>query len=76
MRNIAVFPTLTSAQRGCRVVASVGIPAEVVKIDSGRTQRGCSWGIAFPEEDTDNVAVILHNSGLGRRQIIPEYVRR
>lgn len=72
MRCVAVFPNLTSAQRCCRRLSAAAIPAEVVKVDSARTRRGCSWGAAFPASDSDAVRVILRGSGLGEREIISE----
>ena len=48
MNEIAVFPTLTAAQRSARQLRQNGIAAEVVKVDSSRTRFGCAWGVAFP----------------------------
>ncbi len=72
MRYIAVFPTLTLAQKAQRVLRSENVAAEVVKVDSSRTRRGCSWGVAFDESMMYNVRMIFSNQSIAEREIIRE----
>lgn len=72
MRYIAVFPTLTAAQRAARRLNTAAIPAEAVKVDSSRTRRGCSWGTAFPANQLDSVRVVFSNASITAREYLPE----
>lgn len=72
MRYIAVFPTLTLAQKAQRALRSENVAAEVVKVDSSRTRRGCSWGVAFDEGKMYNVRMIFSNKSIAEREIIKE----
>ena len=72
MRYIAIFPTLTLAQKAARVLKGENIAAEVVKVDSTRTRRGCSWGVAFDESRLLSVRMAFSNNSLAEREIIRE----
>lgn len=72
MRYIAVFPTLTQSQKAQRTLSRAIIPCETVKVDSARTRRGCSWGVAFQEAQLYNVKIVLENAGIREREIIRE----
>ncbi len=72
MRYIAVFPTLTLAQKASRVLRNENIAAEVVKVDSSKTRRGCSWGVAFDENSLLNVRMVFSNKSIAEREIIKE----
>ena len=72
MRYIAVFPTLTLAQKAQRVLRNESVTAEVIKVDSSRTRRGCSWGVAFDENSLYNVRMIFSNRSITEREIIKE----
>jgi hypothetical protein len=72
MRYIAVFPTLTLAQKAARVLKAENIPVEVVKVDCTRTRRGCSWGVAFDDSKLLGVRMTLSNNSLSEREIIKE----
>lgn len=72
MRYIAVFPTLTRAQKAARVLKNENIAADVVKVDSTKTRRGCSWGVAFDESKLLGVRMVLSNNSLAEREIIKE----
>ena len=72
MRYIAVFPTITLAQKAARVLKNDGIPCEVVKVDSSRTRRGCSWGVAFDDGKIYSVRMVLSNHSIAEREIIKE----
>lgn len=70
VRSIAVFPTLTAAERARRALAAAAIPAETVKVDSSRTRRGCSWGVAFSDIQLRGVMAVFGNAGIKTREII------
>ncbi len=72
MRYIAVFPTLTLAQKAGRAIGNENLNAEVVKVDSSKTRRGCSWGVAFDEGDLYRVRMIFSNRSIAEREIIRE----
>ena len=72
MRYIAVFPTLTLAQKAARVLKNEKIVADVIKVDSTRTRRGCSWGVAFDESKLLSVRMAFSNSSISEREIIKE----
>ena len=70
MRSIAVFPTLTAAEQARRALAAAAIQSETVKVDSSRTRRGCSWGVAFPAVQLGNVMTVFANAGIKTREIL------
>ncbi|MBO5970176.1 MAG: DUF3343 domain-containing protein [Clostridia bacterium] len=72
MRYIAVFPTLTLAQKAARVLKNEKIAADVIKVDSTRTRRGCSWGVAFDESKLLSVRMAFSNNSVAEREIIKE----
>ena len=72
MRYIAVFPTLTLAQKAVRVLKNENIASEVIKVDSTRTRRGCSWGVAFDESKIFSVRMVFSNNSIAEREIIKE----
>ena len=72
MRYIAVFPTLTLAQKAARVLKNEKIAADVIKVDSTRTRRGCSWGVAFDESKLLPVRMAFSNNAVAEREIIKE----
>ena len=72
MRYIAVFPTLTLAQKAARVLKNEKLAADVIKVDSTRTRRGCSWGVAFDESKLLSVRMAFSNSSVAEREIIKE----
>ncbi len=72
MRYIAVFPTLTLAQKAARVLKNEKIAADVIKVDSTRTRRGCSWGVAFDEGRLLAVRMAFSNNSVAEREIIKE----
>ena len=72
MRYIAVFPTLTLAQKAVRVLKKENIASEVIKVDSTRTRRGCSWGVAFDESKIYSVRMVFSNNSVAEREIIKE----
>ena len=69
MRSIAVFPSLTAAERARRALAAAAIPAETGKVDSSRTRRG-SWGVAFSDIQLRGVMAVFGNAGIKTREII------
>ena len=72
MRYIAVFRTLTLAQKARYVLRTENVAAEVVKVDSSKTRRGCAWGVAFDEDALFSVRMILSNRSIAERDIIKE----
>lgn len=70
MRSIAVFPTPTAAEQARRALAAAAIQGETVKVDSSRTRRGCSWGVAFPAVQLRNVMTVFANAGIKTREIL------
>lgn len=72
MRYIAVFPTLTLAQKAARVLNNEKIAADVIKVDSTRTRRGCSWGVVFDESKIFGVRMVFSNNSIAEREIIKE----
>ena len=72
MRYIAVIPTLTLAQKAARVLQNEKIAADVIKVDSTRTRRGCSWGVAFDESKLLSVRRAFSNNSVAEREIIKE----
>lgn len=43
----AAIGSLTHAMKGQRLLDDLGIAAKIVKLDAGRTKKGCSYGIEF-----------------------------
>lgn len=70
MRSAAIFPTFTAAERARRALSGAAIAAETVKVDSSRTRRGCTWGVAFHDGQRNNVMLVFSNAGIKTREII------
>ncbi len=49
MHNIctASVGSLTHAMKGQKLLEGIGIAAKIVKLDVGKTRKGCSYGIEF-----------------------------
>lgn len=63
----AVMGTLTGAQKVARALANAAIPSSVIKIDSSTGTRGCTWGVSFSCNQTENVKSVLSSSGINVR---------
>ena len=72
MRYVAVFPTLTLAKNAQRALSSASVSAETVKVDSNKTRRGCSWGVAFPEAQLYRAKMVFASSKIEVREILSE----
>jgi hypothetical protein len=54
------------------VLKNEKIAADVIKVDSTRTRRGCSWGVAFDESKLFAVRMAFSNNSVAEREIIKE----
>lgn len=43
----ASIGSLTHAMKGQKLLAEVGIAGKIVKLDAGKTRKGCAYGIEF-----------------------------
>lgn len=61
---IAVIGSVTQAMRAKSVLESRGLRAEVIKVDSTVTGRGCAYGLMYPCGLEKAVLSTLHASGI------------
>ena len=66
-RCVAVIGSTTRARRARDALLAAAISAEVVKTDSERTGRGCSYGVAYSCYQSDNVRTVLERAGIRPR---------
>ncbi|MBR2621249.1 MAG: DUF3343 domain-containing protein [Clostridia bacterium] len=64
---VAVVGSMTAAQRAQRALLSAAIRADIVKSDS-ESGRGCSYGVAFPASQQNNVRTILSATHINVRR--------
>ena len=66
MHNIctASVGSLTHAMKGQRLLEGVGIAARIVKLDAGKTRKGCSYGIEFSCSETKRVRSVFGDAHL------------
>jgi hypothetical protein len=62
--------SVTYATKAQRSLAKAAIYAEMVKLDSGNSGRGCTYGLEFPCTQWDNVRAVLQSIGIKTRDLI------
>ena len=72
MDCIAVFQTITGAQRASRTLRNAKIMCDLVKVDPERTKRGCSWGVAFSANRLYDVKMIFAEKNIPVNDILYE----
>ncbi len=60
----ASIGSLTHAMKGQKLLAEVGIAANIVKLDAKKTRRGCAYGIEFSCSELKKVRTKLGASHL------------
>ncbi len=66
-RCVAVIGSTTRAMRARDLLNSAAISAEVVKVDSEKTGRGCAYGVAYSCYQSENVRTVLERAGIRPR---------
>ncbi len=61
---IAVIGSMTQAMQAKSVLTSASVRANVVKVDSSQSGRGCAYGVAYPAAQDDTVRAVLINVGI------------
>ena len=64
----AELVSMTQALKAQRALAASAIPVNVVKIESGSSLRGCSYGIEFSCSQKNNVTSLLNSAGISVRK--------
>ena len=57
--------SMTQALRAKRLLGRSDISANVKKLSTSNSARGCVYGIEFPCEISGNVRLILNDNGMG-----------
>ena len=69
---IATMKSLTLAMKAKGMLEARGIRTEIVNLDPSLTKRGCSFGISFPRDSTEEVRRTLDSKKIMYGEIIGE----
>ena len=64
---IAVIGSVTRAMRAQNVLREAGIRCAVVKAESFRGDRGCTYGVSYPCPWESRIRMLLQNAGIATR---------
>lgn len=73
MYYLFVFSSLTGAQRGAKVLNSVGISADIIKSPRAAVENGCSHGVRVPENIYAAARNELLRAGTPLRRVFAVY---
>lgn len=62
--TIVTVGTLTYAMKAKKILSRAGIRSKLVKVDSTKTEKGCTHGLEFKSYDLYSVVVALRESGI------------
>ena len=62
--NIVTVKTVTIGLKGKRALSARGIKANIVKIDSTKSESGCQYGLEFKENKFYDVIATLRENGI------------
>ena len=62
--NIVTVKTVTIGLKGKRALSARGIKANIVKIDSTKSESGCQYGLEFKENEFYDVIATLREHGI------------
>ena len=65
---IAEIGSMTQAMKAQSVLADAAIPTTVVKSNSFKNSRGCTYGVSFPCVQIENVKSVLSKGGIKVRR--------
>ena len=61
---IITVGTVTYALKCRKLLSKAGIQSKLVKLDSSKTSKGCTYGIELRSEDFYSAVVILRENGI------------
>lgn len=61
---LAIIGSMTQAMRAQKVLANAAVRAEVIKVDSALTGKGCAYAVSYSCLQADNVKTILKSAGI------------
>ena len=61
---VAVIGSMTQAMRAQKVLSGAAVRAEVIKVDSALTGKGCAYAVSYSCLQADHVKMILKNAGI------------
>ena len=67
---IAAMKSMTLAQRGKAVLATYGIPCEIVNLDPMIPKNGCAYGLSFPCSKAEELERILKQKKIAHGEIL------
>lgn len=62
--SIVTVKTVTIGLKGKKALSAHGIKSRVVKIDAGKSQNGCQYGIEFEADNFYEAISALRESGI------------
>lgn len=62
--SIVTVKTVTIGLKGKKALSAYGIKSRVVKIDAGKSQNGCQYGIEFETDNFYEAVSALRESGI------------
>ena len=65
---IAEIGSMTQAMKAQRVLSETAIPTTVIKSNSARSSKGCTYGVSFACAQTENVQNALARAGVKVRR--------
>ena len=64
----AVIGSVTQAMRAQNVLTKAAVRAEVIKVDSTITGKGCAYAVVYSCAQADHVKMILKDAGIRVRK--------
>ena len=61
---LAIIGSMTQAMRAQRALANAAVRAEVIKVDSALTGKGCAYAVSYSCLQADHVKMILKDAGI------------
>lgn len=60
----ATLSSMTQALKAQKALATAAIPVNIVKTDSASSLRGCTYGIEYSCNQSNNVSRVLSSAGI------------
>ena len=61
---LAIIGSMTQAMRAQKALANAAVRAEVIKVDSALTGKGCAYAVSYSCLQADHVKMILKGAGI------------
>ena len=64
--------SLTYAYKGESILRNAGVPVQIVRLSSEKTQRGCGYGLSIRDHELQKALSLLRRSGAFIGEIVQQ----